>query len=174
MWIQKDVKHGKYKAFYANKQLKEIGEYKKGEYKILSFYRIDGVELVSEGTGTRVLYENQQPVDSGQFVKGFKEGPWSIYHDNGGLKERENYSDDFKAGRWIRYRKNGNLLYQEENAEKGKLILGTGYDEKGEQHFYSEIIAQPDPQGGFAGFYTELVESLSTLRKPLVAIYKER
>ena len=88
------IKDGKYISYYENGQIKEKGNYQKGNK-----------------TGLwKQWHLNGQIASSGKHEGWKKVGPWKLWYDNGQLKDSTHYTDGKAIGASKKWHQNGNLL----------------------------------------------------------------
>ena len=71
------------------------------EYSGLKFSPVDGV-VVKRNKGASII-------DKSFYSKGRKNGVSELFHANGELRAKGNFSDDIQGGLWLWYRKDGSL-----------------------------------------------------------------
>ncbi len=79
---QSQIKHGHYRSFFPNQQLKFLGEFADG--------RRHGF--------TKEWYDNGVLRAEGHYLEGKKEGPWKYWHKNGKIQSSIMYRHDKKDG----------------------------------------------------------------------------
>jgi TonB family protein len=150
---RQDQQVGQWQWWYANGKLKLVQQYPEEvkpyqpdpapRYQTESFRDSTGTLVFSDGTGAYVSYhDNGRLEEKGQFVDGYRHGPWTGYHEDG-------------------------QLYYEEEWKAGELVAGKSYSEDGTQSYtYRQAAEMPAHRGGLPGLARYLSR---TLRYPATA-----
>ncbi|BDD03592.1 energy transducer TonB [Aureibacter tunicatorum] len=140
---KEDIKEGIESHWYSNKQLQKEVLYddslSRTQYnqKVVSFYDSLGKQLISEGNGTMLNYENNVLIDSGM-VKDMR-----------------------KHGKWKGYDIDSKLLSYEEKYENGELVRGVSFDDQRNKYSYEQITEEVSiGDKGIKGLYEFISNNL--------------
>jgi len=126
--VNPEVKDGKFCWFYHNKQMKHIGEYKKGkEAGEHLWYSENGSLSAKENYLNGKLdgiyeeyYPNGKIMDKSTFVTG-KQNGWTTYYREDGSKQSEgNFKNGIRDGDWS--------FYEEDGKQAGKITFKMEFD----------------------------------------------
>jgi antitoxin component YwqK of YwqJK toxin-antitoxin module len=117
-WVKDSIISSAYKQFPS---------YKRGHLKKLrlcySYFSFEYEELYDiknqKADGTFFCYENNRLIQKGGYKTGFKNGHWTTFYPNGGIKEVMHYTLGVKDGTWQTYYADGKV------ASKGKYLKKT-------------------------------------------------
>ena len=74
-------------------------------------------------------------IENGSFKNGIKNGEWLIYHENGQLRSKENYTDGVWDGLREYYDKSGQLFYKGHFKSNRRDGIWESYYEDGQLEF---------------------------------------
>lgn len=114
-FINDSIKHGYYKEYYENGNIKLEQQY---------FYgKLNGIE--------KFYYESGNLKHIGSLKDGIKDSIWLIYYENGSIEKKNNYKKNQLFGEQLRYYENGKLKEYLFGDINGVQRYKRTYDEKG-------------------------------------------